>query len=87
MAAEERVQLTIEITQEQREQINQLARERGYDSASDYLLALVREDSDGDGDMDEDDIDPEESFRRGWHDVLSGNTYPASTLWEDIDDD
>jgi hypothetical protein len=47
----------------------------------------VREDSDGDGDMDEDDIDPEESFRRGWHDVLSGNTYPASTLWEDIDDD
>lgn len=86
MAAEERVQLTIEITKEQREQINQLARERGYESASDYLLALVREDADGNDEMDEDDIDPEESFRRGWHEAMTGKTRPIETVWDELDE-
>ncbi|MBZ0288121.1 MAG: hypothetical protein K8I30_10945 [Anaerolineae bacterium] len=37
-------------------------------------------------DTDE-DIDPVEAFREGWRDAMTGRTYPASTLWEDIDDE
>jgi hypothetical protein len=36
----------------------------------------------------EDDVISEsaaESFRQGWHDVVSGNTLPISELWEGID--
>jgi hypothetical protein len=25
------------------------------------------------------------SFRQGWHEAQQGNTYPATTLWDDID--
>lgn len=28
---------------------------------------------------------PQESFRQGWHDVITGNTFPVSQLWDGID--
>ncbi|RKZ92447.1 MAG: hypothetical protein DRR19_04195 [Candidatus Parabeggiatoa sp. nov. 1] len=27
----------------------------------------------------------EDSFRQGWKETLSGETYPIDTLWDDID--
>lgn len=88
MTDQELVRLTIQITKEQKQQIEQIARERGFRSAGDYVLALVAQDSevaDETEEMDE-DVDPVKLFREGWKDVMDGNTYPASTLWEDIDD-
>lgn len=28
---------------------------------------------------------PRESFRQGWHDVVTGNVIPISQLWDGID--
>ena len=83
MTDQELERLTIQVTREQKQQIEQLARERGFQSADEYMLALVAHDSE---DADE-DVDPVALFREGWKDVMAGNTYPASTLWEDIDDE
>ncbi|MEG4503563.1 hypothetical protein QUA81_11020 [Microcoleus sp. F6_B4] len=30
---------------------------------------------------------PEESFRQGWHEAMTGETVPLSELWEGIDFD
>lgn len=30
---------------------------------------------------------PQESFRQGWNDVITGNTIPVSQLWDGIDAD
>ncbi len=29
------------------------------------------------------DDDPVEEFRQAWHDAMTGNTHPASILWDD----
>ena len=39
-----------------------------------------------DEDIDEELLEsPQESFRQGWHDVITGNTFPVSQLWDGID--
>ncbi len=39
-----------------------------------------------DEDSDEELLEsPQESFRQGWHDVITGNTCPVSQLWDGID--
>ncbi len=39
-----------------------------------------------DEDSDEELLEsPQESFRQGWHDVITGNTFPVSQLWDGID--
>jgi hypothetical protein len=86
MVHQELEQLEIQVTRAQKQQIEQLARERGYESAGKYLLALVTQDAKESDEIDE-DVDPVELFREGWKDVIEGNTYPASTLWEDIDEE
>ena len=35
----------------------------------------------------EDDEDPVAGFYEGWQDVMDGNTYPISTLWDDLDEE
>jgi hypothetical protein len=32
---------------------------------------------------EEDEPDPVEGFRQAWHDAMTGNTHPASILWDD----
>jgi uncharacterized protein involved in exopolysaccharide biosynthesis len=32
--------------------------------------------------QDDEIEDPLEGFREGWHDVMNGNNYPISTLWD-----
>ncbi|WP_319420654.1 type II toxin-antitoxin system RelN family antitoxin [Pleurocapsa sp. FMAR1] len=39
-----------------------------------------------DADIDEELLEsPQESFRQGWHDVMTGNSLPVSQLWDGID--
>ena len=39
-----------------------------------------------DEDSDEELLEsPQESFRQGWRDVITGNTFPVSQLWDGID--
>jgi Arc/MetJ-type ribon-helix-helix transcriptional regulator len=81
MTNQELVALTIELTREQKQQIEQLAHERGFESASEYVLSLVTQDA------EEDAIDPEESFRRGWHEAMTGKTRPIEAVWDELDDE
>ena len=38
-----------------------------------------------DEDSDEELLEsPQESFRQGWHDAMTGNTLPVSQLWDGI---
>ena len=77
----DKVVLTLALTPEENERIQNLAQQRGYESTEAYLLALVEWDAE---DAEE---DPEASFRQGWHEVMTGQTYPVSTLWDFLDDD
>jgi hypothetical protein len=79
----DRVELTILMTPEERDQIEALARQRGYATPNDYLLALVELDAED----DEWDEDPAVAFRQAWHEAMIGQTFPVSTLWDNLDDD
>jgi len=86
MTNQELVHLGIQITAKQREQIQGLAQRQGYDDLDEYLKALIEADAKihGEDIALDDDEDPVEGFREGWRDAMTGNTYPASSLWENI---
>lgn len=70
----------IHVTDEQRQLIEERARQHDYENPTDYLLALV----------EEDEPTKEEvlnGFREGWAAAMSGDTIPASKLREFIDSD
>lgn len=49
------------------------------------VIVLLSEDKES---QDEELIEsPQESFRQGWHDAMTGNLLPVSQLWEGIDAD
>jgi hypothetical protein len=75
--------LTISVSREERQQIEKLARRRGYDTPEDYLLALVKSDAEAQGET----LPLTERFRRSLQDAIAGKTYPISTLWDGIDDE
>lgn len=83
----EREALTLDITRAERERIEAQAREHGFNSAQSYLLSLVEADTA----VDEVDVyfntDPEGAFRQAWHETMTGQTHPISTLWDDLDDE
>lgn len=88
------VELVLELKPEERQRIIDLAHERGYSQAQDYLLALVESDVIGAAIVeDEDDMNAVEKaqlmadFREAWHDAMTGNTLPASALWDELDKD
>jgi hypothetical protein len=80
----DKITLTLDLTPEKNQQIQEQTRRRGYDDPEDYLLALVDWDAEEEDDFDE---DPKAAFRQAWHEAMTGETYPASTLWDDLDDD
>ena len=64
---------TIDFTPEERQRIEEQARQRGFDTPHDYLLSLVEED------------EPTKEallnrFREGWEAAMKGDTIPASKL-------
>lgn len=76
--------LTLDLTPEERQKIEELARQRGYTAPADYIKALVESDAEDDEDFDE---DPAATFRQAWHEAMTGQTHPVSTLWDDLDDE
>ncbi len=36
---------------------------------------------------DQEELSPEAAFREGWTDIVAGRVYPASSLWDETDDD
>jgi hypothetical protein len=80
----DKVSLVIDLTPEERQRIEDLARQRGYEAPADYLKALVESDAEEDEGFDE---DPVAAFRQSWHEAMTGQTHPVSTLWDDLDDE
>jgi Arc/MetJ-type ribon-helix-helix transcriptional regulator len=80
--------MVIQIPEEQMKHIEALAHERGYDNATDYVLALIEADEEADDiidDPEEDAIDLEANFREAWHQAMTGQTRPIEELWAELD--
>ena len=76
----DKVTLTIDVTPEERQRIEDRARQHGFASPGEYLLSLV----------EEDEPTKEEllnSFREGWAAAMNGDTIPASKLREFVEGD
>ena len=76
--------IKIEVTQEQQQQIELLAQQRGFETSVAYVRSLIESDAKAHGQelVLDDDEDPIEGFREGWRDAMTGNTYPVATLWD-----
>ncbi|MBA3874445.1 MAG: hypothetical protein H0X30_35395 [Anaerolineae bacterium] len=76
--------IEIEVTPEQRQRIELLAQQLGFETSVDYVRSLIESDAKAHGQdlVLNDDDDPIEGFREGWRDAMTGNTYPVSTLWD-----
>jgi len=68
--------LVLHITSEQRQQIEEIARQRGFDAPDDYLLALVAADEKNRLLSD---------LRQSIHEAMTGDTIPASKLLEALE--
>lgn len=83
--------LVLHMTAEQRQRIEDMARQRGYQEPDAYLLALAELDAQGELILrDSDDLTEEQlkaNFRQGLHEVVSGQTYPIDKLWDMVDAD
>lgn len=76
------LKIEIDLTPEQQAQLENLASQQGYPSIPAYVRALVE------SELNEPETDdPLEDFRQGWHEAMTGQTYPASTLWDDLDEE
>jgi len=86
------IDLVLHMTPEQRQTIENMARQRGYEASDAYLLALAELDAQGDlllRDAD-DDLTQEQleaNFRQGLHEAVTGKTYPIDQLWDMVDAD
>jgi hypothetical protein len=71
---------TIELTEEQYNALNERARQHGYADVTAYLLALADE-ADTSGEPTKEELLA--GFQEAWNDAMTGNTHPASILWND----
>jgi len=86
----DRLKLSITVTPDEKHQIEEMARRRGYTAPDEYLRALIESDAEAHGEnltFDDEDEDILANFRQGWHEAMTGNTRPLSELWDDIDDE
>ena len=75
----DKIVLTVDVTQEERDRIEALAHEHGYTTAGEYLLSLAADEQTQEELMEE--------FRQGWQAAKNGQTIPASKLWEALNSD
>jgi hypothetical protein len=84
-----KVVLTLEVTPEERQRIEELARQRGYSAPDEYLLALVE--SDSAARQTEVDLDTKAgilvALRESLHQAITGDTRPISELWDALEED
>ncbi|MEZ4668791.1 MAG: hypothetical protein R3E39_12845 [Anaerolineae bacterium] len=77
------------LSEQQREQLEILARQHGYTKVGEYLLALAEQDAREtllNDDVDE-DVDVADRLRQALEDVKAGRAYSYGKLREMIDDD
>jgi hypothetical protein len=87
--------LEIKLTSENRERIEHLAHQRGYEVLQDYLLALVEIDAvilSEEAELEDlDEIHTKEEvlagLRQSLHEAITGQTRPIEELWESLKDD
>jgi hypothetical protein len=82
MADKEQVVLSITLTIEERDRVEEAARERGFSNFDEYVRALIEADilETGDVDYEDDDETILEGIREGFRDTLLGNVRPISEL-------
>lgn len=81
MNISEHVTISIELTPDERDKFERLARKQGYNALTDYLHHIIMQDLTLEDD-DEAELSPEEAFREGWADIVAGRVYPAASLWD-----
>ncbi|MBA3872194.1 MAG: hypothetical protein H0X30_23860 [Anaerolineae bacterium] len=86
MNISEHVTISIELTPDERDKFERLARKQGYTVLTDYLHHIMMQDLALENDNQE-ELSPEATFREGWADIVAGRVYPASSLWDETDDD
>jgi len=83
MNISEHVTISIELTPDERDKFERLARKQGYNALTDYLHHIMMQDLALDDDQEE--LSPEAAFREGWADIVAGRVYPAASLWDESD--
>ena len=86
MNISEHVTISIELTPDERDKLERLARKQGYTALTDYLHHIMMQDLALENDNQE-ELSPDAAFREGWTDIVAGRVYPASSLWDETDDD
>jgi len=77
--------LTLDVTHAERQQIEALAQQHGYDSVQTYLLALVKAD---DAAFDfETRAGLVNGLRESLRQAIAGETRPAAELWDALEDE
>ncbi len=84
MNISEHVTISIELTPDEHEKLADLAKKQGYVALTDYLHHIMTQDLELE---DEEKLNPEAAFREGWSDLVAGRVYPASSLWDENDDE
>jgi hypothetical protein len=81
----------LNVSDQERERIEALARRRGFDAPDLYLKALIEADAIQHGDEapfeDDEQVDIREEFRQGWRDIVEGRVYPIDQLWKELDEE
>ena len=85
MNVSEHVTISIELTSEEYDKFERLARKQGYRALTDYLHHVMMQDLTLEDEQQE-TPNPEAAFREGWADIVAGRVHPASALWDDIDE-
>ena len=76
------------VSEDEREQLEAQAHERGYKTIGAYLLALAKADAQATvSDEMDDDINVASRLREALNDVKAGRVYPYDKLREMIEDD
>lgn len=77
------------VSENEREQLEIQAHERGYKTVGEYLLALAKADAETTVSEEEtdDEVDVVNQLRRALEDVKAGRVYPYDKLREMIEDD
>ena len=83
MNISEHVTISIELTPDERDKFERLARKQGYNALTDYLHHIMMQDLALDDDQEE--LSPEAAFREGWADIVAGRVYPAASLLDESD--
>jgi predicted DNA-binding protein len=79
--------LEVQVSPEIRERLRELAHRLGYSDSNTYVLSLIEQDAHTHGESFALGADAVEGFRQGWRDAMTGKTFPASAIWDIVNDE